>query len=256
MIRHRIGALIVLLSSLACFGSAREAWSAAEVHRLNLVLSGIPSSVKARGFNDYLDRFNTQRLAPFGVAGVKRITTAWWFDSEVRYFVTRNVALTGGVGQIRKHTSREVLPTLTTDLQIRAEVLSVPVHVGADYYLAPYNQGDFQARAYVGGGFMSLVYNRGRLHSASAGFDSLLSIQSNFEDVARGDSPGYYLEAGAHMFFATRFSVMIGGIYRSAKIRNMQGAVTFVNGTTITEGRLYDLDLTGYGARGSLAIGF
>ena len=38
--------------------------------------------------------------------------------------------------------------------------VSWPVSVGAAYYLAPYNQGDFQARGYLGGGFLSVVQSR------------------------------------------------------------------------------------------------
>ena len=36
----------------------------------------------------------------------------------------------------------------------------MPVHVGGAYYLQPYNQGDFQARAYVGGGLVQYTYTR------------------------------------------------------------------------------------------------
>ena len=36
----------------------------------------------------------------------------------------------------------------------------MPVHVGAAYYLQPYNQGDFQARMFFGGGLMQYTYSR------------------------------------------------------------------------------------------------
>ena len=38
---------------------------------------------------------------------------------------------------------------------------------------------------------------------------------------ATQDAPGYYVEVGAHMFFASRFSVMIGVVYRSGALRGM-----------------------------------
>jgi len=244
-----------LAVSLGLAARSGEALAAAEVHRLSLVISGIPTQISAKDYNDFLEQFNRQALAPFGVEGIKKIQFAWLFDAQLRYFVRPNVAVSAGAGQLRSFSKREFLPGIQQDVQLRAEILSVPVHVGGAYYLAPYNQGDFQARAYLGAGFMSMVYNRGRLGQVATGFDSATGVAANFKVTAKRDSPGYYLEGGAHMFFAVRYSVMLGLVYRSAKIRDMQGYL-FQGGRRIPLGRLYDLDTSGIGARMGLGIGF
>ena len=252
--RSRWGALLVAVPlGLACLSG--EARAAATVHRLSLVLSGIPTQVSAKDYNEFLERFNSQRLEPAGVEGIETFSFAWLFDAQLRYFVRPNVAVSAGVGQLRNFSSREFLPGINQDVQLRAEILSVPVHVGGAYYLQPYNQGDFQARGYFGAGFMSLVYNRGRLQQVATGFDSATGVAQNFKLTGQRDSPGYYVEGGVHMFFAVRYSVMLGVIYRSARIRDMQGYVE-TGGQRIPVGRVFDLDTSGVGVRMGVAVGF
>jgi hypothetical protein len=234
---------------------ARQVEAAAEVHRLNVVLSAIPTQVSPKDFNDLLDRYNRQVLGPKGIEGIKSIEFAWLFDAEMRYFVRQNVAVSAGVGQLRRQSAREVLPGLQQDIQLRAEILSVPVHVGAAYYFQAYNQGDFQARAYLGGGFQNNVYSFARLHAVEAGTDFSTTLGGTYEISGRGDSPGYYVETGAHMFFATRYSVMLGFMYRSSEIRDLEGTL-IADGRKTPLGPIYDLDTSGVGARMSLAIGF
>ncbi len=243
--RVRFG--VVLAAAVALGASAREAGAAAEVHRLNLVISAIPTQVAATDFNKDLDQFNRLILEPQGLEGIKKITFAWYYDFQLRYFVRQNVAVCAGVGQLRSATKREYLPAIEQDVELRAEMLSVPVHVGGLYYFQPYNQGDFQARAYLGGGLMSLVYNRERfgLNTTFPG--------ASFQRSGRGDSPGYYVEAGAHMFFAARYSVLVGVIYRSAKIRNLEGIVHTTAGSFRVP--VPNLDTSGVGARMAVGIG-
>jgi len=54
--RVRFG--VVLAAAVALGASAREAGAAAEVHRLNLVISASPTQVAATDFNKDLDQFN------------------------------------------------------------------------------------------------------------------------------------------------------------------------------------------------------
>ena len=77
-----------------------------------------------------------------------------------------------------------------------------------------------------------------------------------------GDAPGWYFEVGAHMFFAVRYSVMLGAIYRSAVVQNVGSYSNTVNGVAVyPDERLiatnvpYKLDTSGVGARMSLGIG-
>ena len=146
----------------------------------------------------------------------------------MRYFLRQSIAVSAGVGQLRKQTQREFLPAIQADVQVRAEIISVPVHVGADYYLQAYNQGDFQARAFMGGGFQSLVYSHARLQQVATVGDAFTELILD----GKRDSPGYYADVGVHMFFAARFSVLIAGVYRSAMIRQLNQVTTF-NGRVI-----------------------
>src|SRR5204862_3001138 len=123
-------------------------------------------------------------------------------DAQLSYLVRPNMALNARVGQIRATSNREYLPQLDAAVQLHGEVLSVPVSVGGIYYLAPYNQGDFQARAFFGAGVVSLLSNKALFEQEVQGIPGVPSVLS----AGTGDAPGYYLETGAHMFFASRFS--------------------------------------------------
>ena len=244
-------ALVTLAGAcgLAAFVAARDARAAAEVHRLNLVISAIPTQVDGGDFNRTIDFLNRTQLEPRGLEGMKQITFAWLFDAKVTYFVRPNMALNAGVGQIRATSDREYLPQLNTAVQLHSEVLSVPVSVGGIYYLAPFNQGDFQARAYFGAGVVSLVYNRALFQQEVQG----LPVPRVFT-AGTADSPGYYAEVGAHMWFASRFNVMLGAIYRSAKIQHLADRDTGAP-YVAPDGGPYILDLSGVGAKMALGIG-
>ncbi len=270
--RMRLMVFLGALSALA-MGLGRDASAAAEFHRLNVVLSGIPTQVGAKNFNSEIDRFNSLYLTPFGFKGLERIGSGWLFDAQIRYFVRPNFAVEGGVGQLRQQVQQEFLPTLAADLQVRAEVLSVPVHVGGAYYFSPYRQGDFAARAYVGGGFLSSVYNRARIETAATGLGTVADRANTMKVTGHGDSPGFYVETGAHLFFATRYSLMMGLQYRSAMVRHPWGTLErtdLVTGVktktlygpltnldaTVPLSRMDHLDLGGLGLRFGLSIGF
>ena len=53
-----------------------------------------------------------------------------------------------------------------------SDLITVPVHVGASYYLQPYNQGDFQARMFLGGGLVQYTHSRIIFEQALSGADS------------------------------------------------------------------------------------
>jgi hypothetical protein len=236
------------------------AGAAAEIHRFSIVMSANPTQIDAKDFNNVvIDQLNVARLGPHGLQGLDKVSFGWFFDTQLRYFVRPNVAVEAGVGHLRSITKREYLPQISAAIQYRAEVLTVPVHVGGAYYLPPYNQGDFQARVYLGGGLTSLVYNRARFQAEESGTDSTSTLGGSYMLSARGDSPGYYLESGVHMFFAARYSVMLGGIYRSAMVRRMEGEAiipTRSGRVILPLGPMVDLDTSGLGGRFALAIGF
>ncbi|HEY6867033.1 MAG TPA: hypothetical protein VI792_07245 [Candidatus Eisenbacteria bacterium] len=249
--------LIALALLPAAAGTAR---AAAEVHRFNLVISAYPTSIAGGDFNDVIDSINKVNLVPRGFESLNEITYGWMFQGELRYFLRQNFAVCAGVGQLRSMTSREYTFGVSDDITVRAEMLSVPINVGGDYYFTPYNQGDFQARAYVGGGILSLTNTYGRI--ATVAISSTPGQGGTFTTRYAGDAPGWYAEVGAHMFFAVRYSVMLGAIYRSAQAQYVGVYSSQVGTTTYPDARLvatnvpFTLDTSGLGARMSVAIGF
>ena len=280
MTRLRLGALLALAVAFGAFSLSPEAMAAAEVHHLNLVISAMPSQIDGGGMNDLLERYNQNPLDARGKERIDRLSMAWIFDGELRYFVRPNFALAVGVSQLKVQTKREFLPSIGASINVSGEVISAPVHVGAQYYLMPYTQGDFQARAFVGGGLMSLTATRALFSTFESGLplragDTLdvSSLGGNNQLVARGDGPGYYAEVGAHLFFAARYSVIVGAVYRSMKIRDLanEGTVlvpdriplpddyprkTRLRGKDGKVVRIPDLDLSGVGVRMAVGIGF
>jgi hypothetical protein len=287
LIRLRLGALLALAVAFGALSLSPEAMAAADVRRLNLVISAMPSQVAGGGMNDLLERYNQNPLNASGRAfePLGKVSMGWLFDGELRYFVRPNFALAVGVSRLTVQTKREFLPSIGTSINLLGEVSSLPVHVGAQYYLAPYTQGDFQARAFVGGGLMSLTGTRATFSTIEVGLpikatadgrrDTLdvSSLGGDSRLVAGGDSPGYYAEVGAHLFFASRYSVIVGAAYRSMKIRDLanegmimvpdddrlpseaplQVVLLDLNGKPI---RIPDLDLSGFGVRMAVGIGF
>lgn len=252
------GAIPAALLAVACLAS--EAGAAAEVHKLSLALSVIPTGIKAEDFNDnVIGRVNDAVLSPRGMEEVSAIHWGWLFDAQFRYFVRPNVAIEAGAGQLRSSSSREFLPALNASIQYRAEILSVPVHVGGAYYLPGYNQGDFAARGYLGAGLQSITYNYGRFSAVESGTDTSTTLGGTFHASGRADSPGYYLETGVHMFFAARYSVMLGLLYRSSVVREMDITLeqSLPNGSVVsTPAGTIEFDTGGVGGRFALAIGF
>jgi hypothetical protein len=287
LIRLRLGVVLALAVAVGALCHAPKAMAAAEVHRVNLVISAIPSNVKGGGINTLLERYNEYPVEARGLSPVDKIGMGWTFDAELRYFVRPNFAIAAGVGQLKAASEKEFLPRIGTSINIREEILTVPIHVGAQYYLAPYTQGDFQARAYLGGGLMSLAATRAQFTTYESGIPlknttdpnaadtlDIASLGGNNRLTATGGAPGYYLEAGAHMFFAARYSVIIGAIYRSMKLRAPDNVghvtvpqpnlipgfqnylpmeLTYLDGTPVY---FPDVDLSGLGLRAALAIGF
>ncbi len=286
MTRLRLGALLALAVACGVFSHSPEARAAADVRRLNLVISGIPSQIDGGGMNDMLKRYNQYPLVVRGFEPLDQLSMAWLFDAELRYFVRPNFALAAGVSRLKAQTKREFLPSIGASINVLGEVSSVPVHVGAQYYLAPYTQGDFQARAFVGGGLMSLTGTRVTFSTVELGLpikptadgrlDTLdvASLGGDSRLVARGDSPGYYAEFGAHLFFASRYSVIVGAVYRSMKLRDLvnEGVILVPDNLPSTDNpplqvelkdadgrpfyRIPELDLSGFGVRMAVAIGF
>jgi len=264
--RFRAAVVTGVVCALAAVLAAGPAQAAAEIHRLNLVISGMPTAIAGGDYNDFFDTYNRTVLDPLGNEPLQNISFTWGFDAELRYFVRPNFAVTAGVSQIRGQESKEYLPQIATSWDILGELITAPVHVGAAYYLQPYNSGDFQGRLFVGGGLMQYTHTRASFQQTVVSADTTLGGIPSFSQVLTQDSPGYYLEAGGHMFFASRFSVILSAMYRSAVLRDVrldessfEGTTTFgpTPGPVVTnsKGRPFQLDMSGVGLRLALAIG-
>ena len=247
--RNRLGFIpAVLLAAL--IGWAGEARSAAEVHRLNVVFSAVPTGLKADDFNTAISDVNRTKLDPNNLEPLPGINWSWLLDAEVRYFVRPSLAVSAGVSRIRASSSQEYLPTIGASNTVRADITSIPIHAGAAYYFTPYNQGDFQARGSLGAGIMSVVYNRASLQWTGTG----IPPGQAFSWTGSNDAPGYYAEGGVHMFFASKLSVLLSALARSNEVRMLVDEVT---GAPITDtvGRPISLDVGGIGFRMAVAVG-
>jgi hypothetical protein len=255
--RSRFAVLALVLSGLLTPSAAR---AAAEVHRLNLAISGIPTAINADDFNQGLDWYSRTVLtpAPRGFEPLDKVGFTTMFDAELRYFVIRNLSLNAGVGHLRAKSAKEYLPALVTSINVRADLITVPVHVGASYYLQPYNQGDFQARVFWGGGLVQYTHTRTEFLQALAGTDSATTAElgGSFKNTATQDGTGYYAEGGVHMFFASRYSILLSGIFRSGVLTDFideQTGQVVLNPAT---GKPFTLDVSGIGLRMAAGIGF
>jgi len=246
-------ALALILGMLAFTPCAR---AAAIIHRFNLEIGGGATQVAANNYNAQNEFLNRNFIEPRGLQGFDAVTYSFVFDIGARFFLRPNVALRVNVGQMRTENKREYLPAIHEDIALRTEIFSVPMQIGADYYMAPYNQGDFQARAFIGGGLLNTVENRVLFQAYENGTDPTTTLFGDLVTRAQKDSPGWYGEFGVHMFFAIRYSVVMNAYYRSAKARGLVQSGTNTPLLNLSDGRPYELDLSGIGARGALCIGF
>jgi len=113
------------LLCLAPFASPDAARAGAQVNRLALTLAGVPTQVNATNFNENIDFYNRTVVTPppRGYDPVAKVSFAWLFDSELRYFATRSLVIDAG------DDSAVILRNLIAQAQA--------VHVCADQGIAP-----------------------------------------------------------------------------------------------------------------------
>lgn len=257
LFRPRSAVLAAVATAMLLAPSA--AFAAAEVHRFSLALSGVPTSVKAGDVNDAIDYYNSTILTPppRGYEPLPKISFTWLFDGEFRYFATQNLALSAGVGQMRAKSAKEYLPGLSQAINVRAEIISVPVHIGAAYYLQAYNQGDFQARMFFGAGLEHYTHSRTTFEQSLSGADSATTAQlgGSYRLANTKDGPGYYAEGGVHMFFSSRYSILLSVLYRSGSVQELVDETTGLPVLNPKTGKPAGLDVSGIGLRMAAVIG-
>jgi len=85
---------------------------------------------------------------------------------------------------------------------------------------------------------------------------STANLGGSFKIEGTNDAPGYYLEGGVHMFFASRYSVMLSAMYRSGEVQGIIEENTAEALVNPISGKPLTLDVSGIGLRLSANIGF
>jgi outer membrane protein W len=250
----RAAAMLGLI--LAVSGSLVSAARADEqrVRRLGLALFVMPTSLGLEDFNGEIARLNQETAAfgqPFSAqAPIDEVKWDGLFGAELKYFVNRKIAVVGGIGQIKRESKLDLQPVADGKTLIRGYVRSVPIHLGADYYFEPRTSGDFTMRPFVGGGYMKVADTKTSFGYDMARPDSALS---NFT-TAYGNGHGFWAEAGVHMMFPSRYSILVNAHYRNAHVRQMNDYET---GQILVKpnGEGIETDLSGFGLRFAVQIG-
>jgi len=250
-------------------GRTRDASAAAEIHKLNFLISGNPSSLAANSYNDYLASYNSNVIDPHGLESLKSMHFGWFFQTQLRYFVRQNITVDMGWGNLGADQKQEYLPRISQSIDIDTHIQTNVWNVGGSYYLQPFNAGDFQARMYFSAGLLSLSNTELKFSKNELNTDSTTTLGSAVGTTNRYDynvqgqqeGPGWYIETGAHMFFAARYSVMLGVMYRSMSVSAVPLTLTEYdpNGSVHTQpsptGPI-EADLSGVSARMGICIGF
>ncbi|MFI5370141.1 MAG: hypothetical protein ACHQ52_01195 [Candidatus Eisenbacteria bacterium] len=269
LIRIRRAALWALVVVCAVAGRAPKASAAAEIHKLNFLISGNPSSLAAEQYNNLINNYNSAVLDPRGYEPLKGMHFAWFFQAQLRYFVRPNITVDGGYGNLQDDQKAEFLPRIKQSIDIDTYIKTNVWNVGGSYYLQPYNQGDFQARMYFSAGLLSLSNTEVNFSKTEDGTDSTSTLGSAVGNTNRYDytykgkleGPGWYLEGGAHLFFAVRYSVMLGVMYRNMSVSAVPVTLTEFDPSGVAHPQPsptgpVEVDLSGVSARMGICIGF
>ncbi len=269
MIRFRH--VLVLAAAFSCVAlmAPREARAAADVRKMSLVLSGVPTQFQGGDVNDAIDYYNALQIRPRGYEELDKLAFAWLYGADLRYFVRPNFAISAGVSHLRISSHREYLPALAQAVDVRFDVLTVPIHLGTAYYLQPYNLGDFSARMFVGGGLLQYAYTRSTFQQVLTRPDSVTAaiLGGSQKIVLSQEGPGYYAEGGVQLWFASRYGVLMSAVYRSGELRdarqiglyrggNLQNVATGDVFTNPLTGEPFMLDVGGLGVRFGAVIQF
>jgi outer membrane protein W len=210
----------------------------------------MPTSLALEDVNESIDQLNAiTAQPPFELAPIDHITWGAMFGAEAKYFVNRNWALVAGFGRISRQSILDLQPQAETSTTIKAKVRTVPRYIGVDRYFAPSTSGDFTLRPFVGAGYMDLVETKVAFGATSTSTTGTIGEQQ----TALGEGNGGYVEAGIHMMFPSRYSVLVNANYRLAKASRLYdettGALLFAE-----DGEPYQVDVSGFGIRFAVNI--
>jgi len=241
-----LGLTALALTALAPRGRADEQ----RVKRFGVAIYAMPTSMSLGDFNDGIDRVN-QTSTAFGFAPIGKVHGSTQFGLEGRFMATKKWVVTAGFGRIRKESKLDLLPQVGTQVLITGRIITVPRNLGLDYYFAPKTSGDVTLRPFVGAGFLSLVETKAKL----GGGATVGSVTTGTFLRPTGEGSGFYLESGMHVMLPSKYSLLLNGFYRRAKVTQVIEETT---GQRVLnpDGSPFTLDLSGFGLRFAAQINF
>ncbi len=220
------------------------------VKRFGVALYAMPTSMSLGDFNNGIERVNTA-IEGAGLAPIGKVHGSAQFGLEGRFMATKHWVVTAGFGRIRKVSQLDLLPQLGTHILVMGSVLTVPRNLGVDYYFAPKTSGNVTIRPFLGAGMLSMVETKGKLGASTTVGSVTLG---NFARPT-GEGGGFYAEGGMHVMLPSKYSLLLNGYYRHAKLKEV------VEETTLQplfnpDGSRFTLDLSGFGIRFGTQINF
>jgi hypothetical protein len=127
----------------------------------------------------------------------------------------------------------------------------VPRNLGIDYYFPPKTSGNFTVRPFLGGGVLSLVETKGKL----GGGATTGGVFTGAFLRPAGEGLGAYAEGGVHLMLPSKYSLLLNGYYRHAKLSQVVEETSLVR-LRNPDGSPFTLDLSGIGIRFAAQIDF
>jgi len=239
-----VGVVVTGLMALAAPGRADEQ----RVKRFGIALYAMPTNMALDDLNNQISGLNiftaAQNLAP-----IDDIHWSAQFGMEGRYSVTHHWTAVAGFGTIKANSTLDLLPQVGQHILVQAKIKTVPVNVGAAYYFNPKTSGNVTLRPFVGAGLERLVETKVKIGGEAELQDtSFTSFQR-----PQGEGMGWYGEAGMHFMFASRYSVILNGMYRHAKSQQVFEETTLTRVYNL-DGTPYEIDPSGFGIRLAVQI--
>jgi hypothetical protein len=239
-----VGLVTLGIATLATPGRADEQ----RVKRFGIALYAMPTNMALDDLNQQITGLNVftaaQNLAP-----IDDIHWSAQFGMEGRYSVTRHWTAVAGFGTIKANSTLDLLPQVGQHILVQAKIKTVPVNLGAAYYFNPKTSGNVTLRPFLGAGLERLVETKVKI-----GGEAVLQ-DTSFTSFQRpqGEGIGWYGEAGMHFMFASRYSVILNGMYRHAKSQQVFEETTLARVYNL-DGTPYEIDPSGFGIRLALQI--
>jgi outer membrane protein W len=248
-----LGVVALGAAALGALGALAPTAHADEqrVKRFGIALYAMPTSMGLGDFNDGIDRIN-QATSAVGFAPISKVHWSAQFGLEGRFMATKHWVVTAGFGRIKKQSRLDLLPSVGTQILITGNVLTVPRNLGIDYYFAPKTSGNVTVRPFVGAGMLSLVETKAKLGATT----TINGVTLGGFGRPSGEGAGAYVEGGMHVMLPSRYSLILNGFYRRAKVTQVVEEFNPAIRDFNPDGSPFSLDMSGFGIRFATQIDF